>query len=98
VAWSAPLRLARVKDAAHLRRVTINDLLVTALAAALHEHLQRLTSVPDRIHAMVPVNLRPAEEPLSAELGNRFALILLELPLGALAPAERLDAGDQALA
>ena len=39
---------------------------------------------------MVPVNLRPLDRPVPAELGNDFALILLDLPVGELPPAERL--------
>jgi diacylglycerol O-acyltransferase / wax synthase len=89
-AWSAPLPLERVREAAHRRRVTINDLLVTALAAALHECLEADGTLPEEIHAMVPVNLRPPEEPVPAELGNDFALILLELPVGRRGQAERL--------
>jgi diacylglycerol O-acyltransferase / wax synthase len=90
VAWSAPVPLAEVKDAAHRRRVTINDLLVTALAAALHDHLAAGSDPPREIHTMVPFNLRSLDDPVPAELGNDFALILLELPVGPLAPAERL--------
>ena len=89
VAWSAPFSLAEVKDASHRRQVTINDMLVTALAAALHESLDG-PEHPDEIHAMVPFNLRPLDDPVPAELGNDFALILLELPVGDVAPAERL--------
>jgi WS/DGAT/MGAT family acyltransferase len=90
VAWSAPFDLATIKDASRRRRVTINDLLVTALAAALHENLVPASGLPDEIHTMVPFNLRSPDEPVPDELGNDFALILLELPIGDLAPAERL--------
>ncbi len=90
VAWSEPIPLARIKRAARRRRVTINDLLVTALAGALHEWLGADGRLPEEIHAMVPFNLRPLDEPVPADLGNDFALILLELPVGSVAPAERL--------
>jgi diacylglycerol O-acyltransferase / wax synthase len=90
VAWSEPFPLARIKEAAHARQVTINDLLVSALATALHERLGPAGGLPDEIHAMVPFNLRPLDEPVPAELGNDFALVLLPLPVGPLAPAERL--------
>jgi hypothetical protein len=39
---------------------------------------------------MVPFNLRSLDDPIPDELGNDFALILLELPVGEVAPAERL--------
>jgi len=90
VAWVAPFELAAIKDASHRRRVTINDLLLTALSAALGETLGAVGERPEAIHAMVPFNLRSADEPVPAELGNDFALILLELPIGELAPADRL--------
>jgi WS/DGAT/MGAT family acyltransferase len=89
VAWSTPLALAEIKEAGHRRAVTINDLLVAALAAGLHEVLEG-TGLPEEIHTMVPFNLRALDDPVPAELGNDFALILLELPVGDLAPAERL--------
>ncbi len=90
VAISEPVSLERVKEAAARRRVTINDLLLTALAASLHDHLQGPDGSPEEIHVMVPFNLRPLDEPVPAELGNDFALILLELPTGQMTAAERL--------
>jgi WS/DGAT/MGAT family acyltransferase len=90
VAWSDPVPLATIKDAARRRRVTINDLLLTALAATLRGALAGSHESPEEIHIMVPFNLRSPDEPVPAELGNDFALILLELPVGEMAPAERL--------
>jgi len=90
VAWSDPVSLTTIKDAAHRRRVTINDLLLTALAASLRGALASSPEPPEEIHIMVPFNLRSPDEPVLAELGNDFALILLELPVGEMAPAERL--------
>ncbi len=90
VAWTAPAPLAPLKEAGRRQRVTINDLLMTALAAALHECFGAAGGMPDEIHTMVPFNLRPLEEPVPADLGNEFALILLGLPVGPVPPAERL--------
>jgi WS/DGAT/MGAT family acyltransferase len=90
VAWSEPVSLAEVKEASGRRKVTINDLLLTALAAALRDCLAGSAELPSEIHAMVPFNLRSPDEPVPAELGNEFALILLELPIGDVPPAERL--------
>jgi hypothetical protein len=39
---------------------------------------------------MVPVNLEPADQQVPAELGNHFALVLLVLPHGPAAFADRL--------
>ncbi len=90
IAWSEPVPLERIKEAGRRRRVTVNDLLVAALAAALHDRLAAEPSPPEEIHAMIPVNLRSLEEPVPTDLGNDFALILLALPVGPVGPAERL--------
>ncbi len=94
VAWSEPFPLERIRDEGRRRRVTINDLLLAALAGALHELFEasprRDGRPPEEIHTMVPFNLRPLDEPVPAELGNEFALILLALPVGPMPPAERL--------
>jgi WS/DGAT/MGAT family acyltransferase len=95
VAWSEPFPLERIRKAGRRRRVTINDLLVSALAGALHELFESSAprhgnGRPGEIHTMVPFNLRPLDEPVPSDLGNEFALILLALPVGPLPPAERL--------
>ncbi len=41
--------------------------------------------------AMVPFNLRPLDEPLPRDLGNRFGLVLLNLPAGIADADGRLD-------
>jgi len=90
VAWAEPFPLDRIKEAAHRRHVTINDLLVSALAGALHQLLRENGGLPEEIHAMIPFNLRPLDRPVPAELGNDFALILLGLPVGDVAPEKRV--------
>jgi hypothetical protein len=39
---------------------------------------------------MVPVNVRPLDQPLPRELGNQFALVLLKLPIAVDDPRERI--------
>lgn len=90
MAWSPPFELERVRSSCHRRRVTVNDMLLSALAATLNACLGEHDLLPEEIHAMVPVNLRPLDRPVPAALGNDFALILLELPLAKMRPAERL--------
>lgn len=90
VAWTRPFPLQRVKDSCHKLRVTVNDMLVTALAATFSAGLEGEDELPEEIHAMVPVNLRPPDRPVPTGLGNDFALVLLELPLAEMRPAERL--------
>ncbi len=92
VAWSDPLSLDDVRDLAHARGATVNDVLVAALTGALRAYLAERGTPVDEIHAIVPFNLRPLDQPLPADLGNRFGLVTLPLPVGAPTPADRLTA------
>jgi len=88
--WCDPVSLDRVKDVAHRTGTSVNDVVVAALAGALATYLAEHGGEPVDVPTMVPVNLRPDDEPLPAELGNRFALVLLTLPSGLATPFERL--------
>lgn len=91
VAWSPPLPLDGVRTVAHAFGATINDVLLAAVTGVLGDHMRAAgAAVPDDIHAMVPFNLRPATEPLPRDLGNRFGLLLLGLPVGIQSPVTRL--------
>jgi WS/DGAT/MGAT family acyltransferase len=90
VAWSRPFPLAHIKEAGRQRGATINDVVVAALVGALQQRLEGDGALPEEIHMMIPFNLRPPEEPIPAELGNEFALVLLALPLGRTEPERRL--------
>jgi WS/DGAT/MGAT family acyltransferase len=90
VAWSAPVRLSAVKDIAHARDATVNDVLVAAVAGAAGAHLREQGEHADEVHALLPFNLRSLETPLPRDLGNRFGLIQLGLPVGVEDPARRL--------
>ena len=86
VAWSDPIDLWRVKRAARGLGATVNDVLVSAVTSAVGE---RLAGEVDEVHALVPFNLRPLDEPLPHDLGNRFGLVVLGLPVGIEDPMER---------
>ena len=90
VAWSAPVPLWRVKRAGRAHGATVNDVLVSAVTAAVGRHLSECGDDFDEVHALVPFNLRPLDRPLPRELGNRFGLVLLGLPVGIEDPVERL--------
>jgi diacylglycerol O-acyltransferase / wax synthase len=92
IAWSEPVSLARIKRTGHATGTTVNDVLVAALSGALGSHLRDRGAPTDTLHALVPFNLRPLSEPLPRDLGNRFGLLLLELPVGIEDPRERLAA------
>jgi diacylglycerol O-acyltransferase / wax synthase len=90
VAWSTPYDLWRVKAIGRAFDVTVNDVLVAAVSGALHRRMASRGSDVDEVHALVPFNLRPLDMPVPRDLGNRFGLVVLALPLGAADPAERL--------
>ncbi len=90
VVWSDAIPFDRVRELARATGTTVNDVLVAALAGSLQRyqlaHDGRAVDVP----TMIPVNLRPPDIPLPLALGNRFALVLLELPSGLDTPFARL--------
>ena len=90
VTWSSPLRLDELKTIGGAFNATVNDVVLTAVAGALRSYLERRESLVDELRAIVPVNLRPLDEPLPRKLGNRFGLVLLPLPVGIAARGERL--------
>jgi diacylglycerol O-acyltransferase / wax synthase len=90
VAWCDPLPLARVKAIAREHEATVNDVLVAAVAGGLQRWMVRHGGVDRDVRAVVPFNLRPLDRPLPAELGNRFGLVLLTLPLLEPEPIGRL--------
>lgn len=90
VVWSDPIPLERIKDAGHRAGATVNDVLLAAVSGALRTHLVRRRSPVHDIRAIVPFNLRPLDKPLPAELGNKFGLVYLSLPLTKARRDERL--------
>ena len=92
VAWADPIAVAEVKVVGRALDCSINDVLLSSVAGALRSYLiQEGESVEGlSIRALVPVNLRPAEN--AWKLGNRFGLVFLDLPIGIENPVERLYA------
>jgi diacylglycerol O-acyltransferase / wax synthase len=90
VAWSTPFPLERVKAAGRRSHATLNDVLMAAVTGSVRSYLQERDDPPDEVHVMVPFNLRPLDEPVSSDLGNEFALVLLALPVGVEEPGARM--------
>jgi WS/DGAT/MGAT family acyltransferase len=90
VVWSEPIPLAGVREYGHAAGATVNDVLLAAVAGGLRTHLVRRRSPVHDIRAIVPFNLRPSDEPLPADLGNKFGLVYLSLPLTTARRDERL--------
>jgi WS/DGAT/MGAT family acyltransferase len=90
VAWSEAIELDRIKTIGRAVGATVNDVLLAALSGALHDYLAARCYVEPGLdlRAVVPVNLRrPGTE---AELGNKFGLVFLSLPVGLADPDSRL--------
>ena len=92
VAWGEPLPLPEVKAIGHALGGSINDVLLASVAGAIGSYLRDKGEDPTgkEIRAMIPVNLRPLEK--AWQLGNRFGLVPLVLPIGIANPIDRLAA------
>jgi diacylglycerol O-acyltransferase / wax synthase len=88
--WSLPRPLPDVKLVGRATGATVNDVLVGAVSGAIATYVEDRGGDPGDLTTMVPVNLRDGRQPLPRELGNKFALVMLPLPTGSLAPLERL--------
>ena len=88
--WSQPRQVGDVKRVSRLAGATVNDVLLAAVSGAINAYLRGRGASPVDLSTMVPVNVRPMDRPLPRELGNRFALVLLKLPIGVEAPLQRI--------
>jgi diacylglycerol O-acyltransferase len=95
VAWGEPFPLEVVKAIGKGLNCTINDVLLSCVAGAIGQYLRDRGEDPEgkEIRAMVPVNLRPLDK--AWQLGNRFGLAPLVLPIGIANPVERMYAVHQ---
>jgi diacylglycerol O-acyltransferase len=90
IAWSDAIALPEVKAVSSTLGCTINDMLLAAVAGALHGYLADKGDATKgvEIRALVPVDLRPPGE---RSLGNRFGIIAVELPVGLENPLARVQ-------
>jgi WS/DGAT/MGAT family acyltransferase len=90
VAWAEPLPLDEVKAVGRVLECSVNDVLLSTVAGALRRYLvEKGDPVAGiELRAMVPVNLRPPGG--DGQLGNRFGLVTLLLPVGIANPLARL--------
>jgi diacylglycerol O-acyltransferase / wax synthase len=90
VAWTKPVALNEVKRIAHAHDATVNDVLLASVSGALRHYLKGRGGQVGEIQAMVPFNLRPLDKPVPRELGNKFGLVFLPLPVGTSGSYRRL--------
>jgi diacylglycerol O-acyltransferase / wax synthase len=90
VAWGDPIPLPDVKAIGRALGCSVNDLLLAAVTGAIKGYLEEKGDSSDgvEVRALVPVNLRPPGS--GEELGNRFGIVAVELPVGFASPLERL--------
>ncbi|HEY6777096.1 MAG TPA: wax ester/triacylglycerol synthase family O-acyltransferase [Thermoleophilaceae bacterium] len=69
---------------------TVNDVLLAAAAGGVRRYLERHDTEPQRLKAMVPVNVRSGGA--GEQLGNRIAFLFIELPCHEPDPLARLAA------
>jgi WS/DGAT/MGAT family acyltransferase len=90
VAWNEPLSLDDVKAVGRALGCSVNDVLLASVAGAIRSYLEHQGEEVDGIElrAMVPVNLRDPRK--WKELGNKFGLVPLLLPVGVANPIARV--------
>jgi diacylglycerol O-acyltransferase / wax synthase len=82
--------IARVKRIASVAGGTVNDVILAVCASGLRRFLSERDALPDRpLVAMVPVNVRPKDDPGG---GNAVGAILVSLATDVADPNERLRA------
>ncbi|MGL4172943.1 MAG: WS/DGAT domain-containing protein [Actinomycetota bacterium] len=89
VAWTQAHELTSVKRASRAHGVTVNDVLLAAVAGGVRRYFESRDEVPANIRVVVPVDLRDGAPP-SPSLGNRLGLAFVRLPVRIVDPARRL--------
>ena len=90
VAWSNPIPLKNIKIVSKAVDATINDVLTSTVAGALRRYLIARGDKVKKIElrAAIPVNIRKMGTEF--ELGNKFSLVFLALPIYIGDPVLRL--------
>ncbi|MBF0209354.1 MAG: wax ester/triacylglycerol synthase family O-acyltransferase [Desulfamplus sp.] len=89
--WTEPIPLDKIKKVGKaISTTTLNDVLVATVTGAMRRYLKtRNTPVNELdLHVAVPVNIRRAGREF--ELGNKFSLVFLRLPIYLDDPVLRL--------
>ena len=90
------LSLTAVKDIKNATGTTVNDVVVTIVAAALRRFLNERGELPDApLVAMIPVSVRTEEQ--RGTYGNRVSTMAVAIPTDLDAPLERLQAAHEAM-
>jgi diacylglycerol O-acyltransferase len=83
VAWITGLVLDDVKRIGRDHGATVNDVLLGAVSLGLTEYLaEHGETEVDQVTWLVPVSLQPMTAEPPKELGNKFALVQMPMPIG----------------
>jgi len=83
----ARVPLDDLREAGRRHRATVNDLFLTAASLALRDALERRGEAPEAVRALVPVDVRQAQD---GALGNRISFLACDLPTGTGDPVRAL--------
>jgi diacylglycerol O-acyltransferase len=91
--WTPSIDVADLRGVRRATGTTVTDVVMAALAGALRRWLLAHGADPmvDDLPTMVPVDLRGSAALRAEDLGNQFALVLLDLPVGVDSALGRLD-------
>lgn len=91
--WTPSIDVADLHGLRRATGTTVTDIVMSALAGALRRWLLAHGADPmvDDLPTMVPVDLRGSAALRAEDLGNQFALVLLDLPVGLDSPLARLN-------
>ncbi len=89
-AWSGEISLDEIKEIRKHAGTTVNDVIVSATAGALRSYLMKRgeDTTDMNIRAAIPVDIRRRND--GFDLGNKFGLVFLSLPVGLDDSKERL--------
>ncbi len=94
--WSEPFSLPEIKRIAKAKGATVNDVLMAMASGAIRRYMDLHKKHPSRnIRSFIMVNLRGHS--IDYELGNKFGLVFLNMPIDRATPQERLDALKQGM-
>jgi WS/DGAT/MGAT family acyltransferase len=90
-AWSDAVSLAEIKAIGQATGGTVNDVMIAAVTGALRRYMEDrgVQTAGLNFRAYIPFNLRPLDQKI--ELGNKFGLVFLQLPIGTVDKEERLQ-------
>lgn len=96
VGWTDPIPVEVIKAVKNAAGATLNDVLMACVSAAFDRYVTARTGAPlKQLRVSMPVNVRPlGEEP---RMENKFAAVMLDLPVGFADIRERVAATKRRL-